>query len=63
MAFEVVEAIEVAEASEVNESAGVLRPEKSLLRTSVIKILEFSFILMFLRILFLYIIMKYDIEY
>ena len=33
-AFEAVEAIEVAEASEVNEAAKVLRPEKSLLRTS-----------------------------
>jgi hypothetical protein len=52
MAFEVVEAIEVAESTEVNEATEVLRPKKSLLRTSVIKILEFSFILMFLRILF-----------
>ena len=34
MAFEAVEAVEVAEASEVNEAAEVLRPEKSLLRTS-----------------------------
>ena len=42
-----MEAIEVAEASEVNKAAEVLRPEKSLMRTSVIKILEFSFILMF----------------
>jgi hypothetical protein len=33
-AFEAVEAIEVAEASEVNEAAVVLRPEKSLLKTS-----------------------------
>jgi hypothetical protein len=32
--MEVVEAIEVAEADEVNEAAEVLRPEKSLLRTS-----------------------------
>ena len=33
-AFEAVEAIEAAEADEVNEVAEVLRPEKSLLRTS-----------------------------
>ena len=29
-----VEAIEVAEVDELNEAAGVLRPDKSLLRTS-----------------------------
>jgi hypothetical protein len=34
LAFEAVEAIEVAEADEVSEAAEVLRPEKSLLRTS-----------------------------
>ena len=34
MAFEAVEAVVVAEAREVNEAAEVLRPEKSLLRTS-----------------------------
>ena len=34
MAFEAVEAIEVAEAAEVKEAVEVLRPEKSLLRTS-----------------------------
>jgi hypothetical protein len=33
-AFEAVEAIEVAEAGEVQETAEVLRPDKSLMRTS-----------------------------
>ena len=37
----------LAEASEVNEAAEVLRPEKSIRRTSVSKILEFNFILIF----------------
>jgi hypothetical protein len=32
--FEAVEAIKVAETNEVNEAAEVLRPEKSLMRTS-----------------------------
>ena len=45
--MEAVEAIEAAEADEVNEDAEVLRPEKSLLRTPVMGVLEFSFILMF----------------
>ena len=34
MAFEVIEATEAVEAVEVTEAAEVLRPEKSLLRTS-----------------------------
>ena len=34
MAFEAVKATEVAEVNEVTEAAEVLRPEKSLLRTS-----------------------------
>ena len=45
--FEAVKASEIAEADEVNEAAEVLRPEKSLLRTSVIQVLKFIFILMF----------------
>ena len=42
----IIEAIEVVEAVEVIEAAEVLRPGKSLLRTSVIQVLEFSFVLM-----------------
>ena len=42
-----MKASEIAEADEVNEAAEVLRPEKSLLRTSVIQVLKFIFILMF----------------
>ena len=38
-------------ATEVIEAEDVLRPVKSLLRTSDIQVLEFSFILMFLKIL------------
>jgi hypothetical protein len=38
---------EAVEASEVNEAAEVLQSEKSLLRTSVVQVLEFSFILTF----------------
>jgi hypothetical protein len=39
--------MEVVEAVEVIESSEVLRSGKSLLRTLVIQVLEFSFILMF----------------
>ena len=45
--LEAVEAIEVADTCEVKEAAEILRPEKSLSKTIVIKVLRFSFILMF----------------
>ena len=42
-----VEVSEAIEAAEVNEAVEVLRPGKSLLRTSVIQVLGLRFILMF----------------
>ena len=62
-AVEVIEAIEAVEATEVIEAAEVLRPGKSLLRISVIKAFEFSFIFIFWKKVFLGRIMKYHIEF
>ena len=54
----------VAEADEVNEAAEVLRPEKSLLRTSEsLRFLKFSFILMFCTKKYCGRIMKYHVEF
>ena len=62
-AVKVIEAMEVVEALEVIETAEVLGPGKSLQRTSVIQVLEFSFILIFWKKTFFGGIWKYHVEF
>ena len=63
-AFEAVEVIVVAEADEVKEAAEVLRPEKSLLRTSESsRFLNSDLFWCFEEFYLFYIIIKYHIEF